>query len=58
MTTANKAIAAAVLAGLVALLSELRDKAPVSAYDWIVVVLAALVAGLVVYVTPNRTRRA
>lgn len=52
--TANKAILAAVSVGLAALLSEVRDKAPVSPFDWFVAVLAAVVAGLVVYVVPNK----
>lgn len=56
MSAANKAIAAAILAGLVALLAEFRDKAPVTAFDWVVAVLAAIVAGLTVYVIPNRVR--
>lgn len=57
MTTANKAIVAAVLAALVQLLAELRDKAPVTTLDYVVLTLGALVTGLTVYVVPNVASR-
>lgn len=54
---ANKAVLAAVLAALVALLAELRDRAPVTVLDWVVIVLGAVVAGLGVYLIPNTASR-
>ena len=54
MTHANKAVLAAVLAGLAYLVAQLQAKAPVTALDWVVTVLAAVVTGLTVYVVPNQ----
>lgn len=56
--SANKAVLAAVLAGLTALLASLQG-APdsLSFRDWLIIVLSAVVAGLGVYIVPNRPWR-
>lgn len=53
--TGNKAIAAAILAGLAYLVAQLQARGPVTVLDWVIVALAAIVTGLTVYVVPNRT---
>ena len=58
--TSNKAILAAVLAGLASLVATLQgrpDVASMTAVDWIIVVLSAVVAGLTVYLVPNKPVR-
>lgn len=58
--SANKAILAAILAALVSLVTALQDRTSLEtmkALDWVLVVLAAIVAGLTVYVVPNRPSR-
>jgi drug/metabolite transporter (DMT)-like permease len=54
---ANKAVLAAVLAGLASLVAALTERNPVSFREWLLVVLSAIVAGLAVYVVPNRPKR-
>lgn len=54
---ANKAVLAAVLAGLASLVASLTERNPVSFREWLLVVLSALVVGLTVYVVPNRPKR-
>lgn len=57
MTTANKAVLAALLAGLASILGDLRGAdSTLNFQDWVVVVLAALVTGIGVYLVPNYTR--
>lgn len=57
MTQANKAIVAAVIAGLTSLVTDLQGAdSNLTFRDWVVVVLAALVAGSATYVVPNYTR--
>ena len=55
--TANKAILAAVAAGLTAFVAAVSEQAPVSYREWILVVLSAVVAGLTVYLVPNKPLR-
>lgn len=55
-THANKAVLAAVLAGLASLVTSLTERNPVSFREWLLVVLSAVVVGLTVYVVPNRRR--
>ncbi len=53
--TANKALLAALLAGLTSILADLRGAdSTLTVQDWVVTVLAALVAGIGVYIIPNR----
>ena len=55
----NKAIIAAVLAGLASLLATLQGRPELDtmrAIDWVIVVLAAVVTGLTVYTVPNKGR--
>ena len=54
---ANKAILAALIAGLSSLVAALTEANPVTFREWLLVVLSALVAGLTVYAVPNRPRR-
>lgn len=49
---ANKAVLAAVLAGLASLVASLTERNPVSFREWVLVVLSALVVGLSVYLIP------
>lgn len=53
----NKAILAAVTAGLASLVATLQgrpDLDSMRAVDWIIVILSAVVAGLTVYAVPNK----
>ena len=53
----NKAVLAAVAAGLASLVATLQgrtDVANMGAVDWLIVVVSAVVAGLTVYLVPNR----
>jgi len=57
--TPTKAVLAAVLAGLssfVATVSGRTDVDTMSAVDWLIIIVAAVVAGLTVYVVPNRPK--
>lgn len=57
MTTANKAVLAALLAGLTSIIADLRGAdSNLTFQDWVVTILAALVAGIGVYLVPNYTR--
>ena len=55
--TPTKAVLAAILAGLssfVATVSGRTDVDTMSAVDWLIIIVAAVVAGLTVYVVPNK----
>ena len=57
--TPTKAVLAAILAGLsslVATVSGRTDVDTMSAVDWLIVIVSAVVAGLTVYVVPNRPK--
>ena len=57
--TPTKAVLAAVLAGLssfVATVSGRTDVDTMSVVDWLIIVLSAVVAGLTVYIVPNRPK--
>ena len=57
--TPTKAVLAAILAGLssfVATVSGRTDVDTMSAVDWLIIIVAAVVAGLTVYVVPNRPK--
>lgn len=57
MTTANKAVLAALLAGLASILGDLRGAdSTLNFQDWVVTILAALVAGITVWAVPNYSR--
>ena len=56
----NKAILAAIAAGLASLVATLQgrtDLDTLSATGWLIVVVSAVVAGLSVYLVPNRPNR-
>lgn len=58
--TANKAWVAAVVAALTSLVATLQGRTDLDtmrAVDWVIVVLSALIAGLTVYVVPNKPHR-
>ena len=58
-TNSNKAVLAALLAGLASLLATLQGRPELEsmrAIDWVIVVLSAVVTGLTVYVVPNRPK--
>jgi len=55
--TPTKAVLAAILAGLssfVATVSGRTDVDTMSVVDWLIIIVAAVVAGLTVYVVPNK----
>lgn len=52
----TKAVLAAVLAGVTAFVSSVQGKAEMHLVDWIIVVLSAVIAGLTVYMVPNKAR--
>ena len=57
--TPTKAVLAAILAGLssfVATVSGRTDVDTMSVVDWLIIVLSAVVAGLTVYIVPNRPK--
>ena len=57
--TPTKAVLAAILAGLssfVATVSGRTDVDTMSVVDWLIIIVAAVVAGLTVYVVPNRPK--
>ena len=57
--TPTKAVLAAILAGLstfVATVSGRTDVDTMSAVDWLIVIVSAIVAGLAVYTVPNRPK--
>ena len=59
-TSPTKAILAAILAGLVSLVTALQDRTSLdtlNAFGWLLVLLSAVVAGLTVYLVPNRPTR-
>lgn len=54
MTTANKALLGALLAGLTSIVTDLRGAdSSLTFADWVVTILAALIAGIGVYIVPN-----
>jgi hypothetical protein len=54
VTTANKAVLAAALAGLTSLFTDLQGADDALTFrDWVVLILAALIAGIGVYLVPN-----
>lgn len=58
---ANKAWVAAVAAGLTSMLATLQGRTDLDTMrlvDWLIVVLSAVVAGMTVYVVPNRPKGA
>ena len=60
MQHANKAWLSAAITGLSSLIAQVQGKeqfGDLSPLQWLVVVLSAVVAGAVVYVTPNRPTR-
>lgn len=57
MQHANKAYLAAVIAALTAFIASVQGRTQydtMTSIDWVIVVLSAVVAGLVVYITPNK----
>ena len=57
--TPTKAVLAAILAGLssfVATVSGRTDVDTMSVVDWLIIIVAAVVAGLTVYVVPNKPK--
>jgi hypothetical protein len=55
----NKAVLAAVLAGLASMLATLQGRPELDtlrAIDWVIIVLSAVVTGLTVYAVPNRPK--
>lgn len=55
--SANKAVLAAVVAGLASLVATVQGRTDVDtmkAIDWIIVVLSAIIAGMTVYIVPNK----
>jgi hypothetical protein len=57
MQASNKAILAAVAAALASFIASVQGRPEVEtlkAVDWLIIVASAVLAGLLVYITPNR----
>jgi hypothetical protein len=57
MSTANKAWVAAIVAALTSLIATLQGRTDVATMgwvDWLIVVCSTIVAGLAVYIVPNK----
>jgi len=52
--TPTKAVLAAILAGLSSFVAGRTDVDTMSVVDWLIIIVAAVVAGLTVYVVPNK----